>query len=96
MVTKEVVVSGTVGKQVFPTSGNGKNVNLKGFLLASLSAKARVVIRDGNASGDIRFHGNAVSGGSLPVLLTEEGERFDRGMHVKVLGTGAACYLYLD
>jgi len=96
MVTKEVTVSGTVGKQVYPTSGNGKNVNLKGFLLCALSAKARVVIRDGHASGDVRFQGSCVSGGSLPVLLTEEGERFDRGMHVKVLGTGAACYLYVD
>lgn len=96
MVTKEVVVSGSVGKQVFPTSGNGKNVNLKGFLLASLSAKARVVIRDGNASGAIQYQGNTVSGGTLAVLLTEEGHRFDKGMHVKVLGTGAACYLYID
>ncbi len=96
MVTKEVTVSGAVGKQVYPTSGNGKNVSLKGFLLCSLSAKARVVIRDGNASGAVQYQGNAVSGGTLPVILTEEGHRFDKGMHVKVLGTGATCYLYID
>lgn len=96
MVTKEVVVSGSVGKQVFPVNGSSGKPFLKGFLLCSLSAKARVVIRDGNASGDIRFQGNAVSGASLPVILTEEGHRFDKGMHVKVLGTGATCYLYLD
>ncbi len=97
MTTKEVVVSGSVGKQVFPTSGTGKNTVLKGFLLCALSGRARVVIRDGHASGDVRFQGSVgTSAGSLPVLLTEEGERFDRGMHVKVLGTGATCYLYLD
>lgn len=96
MVTKEVTVSGSVGKQVYPTSGNGKNVKLKGFLLASLSAKARVVIRDGHASGAIQYQGTCVSGGTLPVKLTKEGHRFDKGMHVKVLGTGATCYLYID
>ena len=94
MQTKELVVSGTDGKQVF--SAASAKVVLKGFLLAALSAKARVVIRDGNASGDVRYQGAAVSGASLPVLLTEEGHRFDRGMHVKVLGTGATCYLYVD
>jgi hypothetical protein len=96
MVTKEVVVSGTVGKQVFPVNGSSGRPSLKGFLLASLSAKARVVIREGNASGAVQYQGTCVSGGSLPVILTEEGHRFDRGMHVKVLGTGATCYLYLD
>jgi len=96
MITKEVVVSGTVGKQVFPTNGSSGKPSLKGFLLCALSAKARVVVRDGNASGDIRFQCSTVSGGSEPVLLTKEGHRFDKGMHVKVLGTGATCYLYLD
>ena len=96
MVTKEVVVSGSVGKQVYPTSGNGKSVKLKGFLLASLSAKARVVIRDGHASGAVQYQGSCVSGATLPVLLDECGQRFDKGMHVKVLGTGATCYLYIE
>lgn len=94
MTTKEVVVSGSVGKQVYPVGGS--SVTLKGFLLASLSAKARVVIRDGNASGTVMFQGNAVSGASLPVLLSEEGVKFGNGMHVKVLGASAACYLYVD
>lgn len=96
MTTKEVTVSGSVGKQVFATTGDGNRVNLRGFLLASLSAKARVVIRDGNASGTVRFQGNAISGASLPVELPGLGVPFHKGMHVKVLGTGATCYLYID
>ena len=96
MTTKEVVVSGAVGKQVYAVDGSGGKPTVKGFLLASLSAKARIVIRDGNASGEVRFQGCAVSGGTLPVILTEEGIRFDKGMHVKVLGTGATAYLYID
>lgn len=96
MVTKEVVVSGTVGKQVYPVNGSSGKPSVKGFLLTSLSAKARVVIRDGNASGVIQYQANCPSGASLPVLLTDQGHRFDKGMHVKVLGTGSACYLYID
>jgi hypothetical protein len=97
MTTKEVVVSGAVGKQVYPVNGSSGKPSLKGLLLCALSGRARVVIRDGNASGEVRAQGSVgTSGGTLPVILTEQGIRFDKGMHVKVLGTGATCYLYID
>ena len=94
MQTKSVSVSGTVGKQVYAVATD--KVVLKGFLLAALSAAARVVIRDGNASGTVEFEQSVVANGSAPVKFTEQGQRFDKGMHVKVLGTGAVCYLFID
>lgn len=94
MDTKEVTVSGTVGKQVFATSVSKK---MKGFLLCALSGRARVTIRDGNASGDVKFQGSVgTSAGSLAVTLDDGSVPFDKGMHVKVLGTGATCYVYVD
>ena len=97
MTTKEVVVSGAVGKQVYAVDGSNGKPSLKGLLLCALSGRARVVIRDGNASGEVRAQGSVgTSAGSLPVIFSEQGMRFDKGMHVKVLGAGATAYLYID
>lgn len=92
MITKSVAVSGTVGKQVFASTSP---VILKGLNLFSLSASAYVKIRDGNASGEVVLE-HSVPVATSNSFLLEEGIRFDKGMHVKVLGTGGVCYLLLD
>jgi len=102
MDSLQVTVSGTIGKQVIPTPANvtsatrAASVVLRGFLLSPISAAANVVIRDGNASGTVKFQTSTAANQGLPVELTGRGMRFDKGMHVKVLGSGAACYLYID
>lgn len=89
----EVTASGTVGKQVFAAGASPKQVKLCGFVLtASGTSAGMVVIRDGNASGEVKYTVRTVLNTSRPV---EVGcQRFDKGMHVKVLG-GATCYLQL-
>lgn len=91
--SQEVTTSGTVGKQVFAAGATPKAVTLGGFLLtASGTSAGSVTIRDGNASGEVKYIARAVLNTSRPV---ETGcHRFDKGMHVKVLG-GATCYLMI-
>lgn len=93
MITKNVVPSGAVGKQVY-TSAESKV--LKGFLLYSPSGLCSVQIRDGYSSGNVELRANSPSGQSVPVLLPSEGRKFTKGMHVEVIGTAAECYLYID
>lgn len=94
MDTRAVTVSGTVGKQTFPTT---VQTLLRGVHLFRLSANAYVKIRDGNASGDVKWEqGNTVSGTSMASVVFEEPVKFTKGMHVKVLGTGAVAYLLID
>lgn len=97
MVTNAVTVSGAVGKQVYSTVAVSGKAILKGFLLYHLSANVHVTIRDGNASGTIVVqHGSLSARNANPVVFTDEGIRFDKGMHVKVLGTNGICYLFVD
>lgn len=94
MILTQVTVSGTVGKQVFSTTTQRI---LKGFLFTPSGANATVKIRDGNASGDVRFFGRYLSAlGSKDVMFPKEGMRFDKGMHVKIIGANAEAYLYID
>ncbi len=90
----QVTVSGTVGKQVFKTSGNNTfKADLHGLLLTPSGANATVKVRDGNASGEVVFFGRAPS-----AYGTKEFEichKFTKGMHVKVIGTLAEAYLVL-
>ena len=97
MILKQVTVSGAVGKQVFPTSGNGKSNVLHGFLFrAGTGVTATCTIRDGNASGEVMAEVIVPSNNSHDFLFTgDHGVRFDKGMHVKVIGASAAAYLYL-
>lgn len=90
MTTKEVTVSGSVGKQAFATTDN---VILQSVILTAVSA-ATVVIRDGNASGDVMLDAStpAATSRSFPLY----GIRFDKGMHVKVTGTNSKCYLVIN
>lgn len=93
MITKAVTVSGAVGKQVIATDGNA--ARLVGLNLVAISAAAYVKIRMGNASGDVILEHSAVSNASQPVNLPSP-IHFPDGMHVKVLGAGGVCYLFLD
>ena len=91
-VLKSVAISGTVGVQVFATT---VPTILKGITITPGAASAAVVtVRDGNASGEIRWAGIAPAKSSIPFEF--DNVRFDKGMHVKVIGTGGAAYLELD
>lgn len=85
----EVTPSGTVGKQVYATN---KPVKLCSVVLttSSLVSGAIVTIRDGNASGTRVLQLNVDKKDTVPVEIEE---RFDKGMHVKVIGAGAVAYL---
>lgn len=94
MILTQVTVSGTVGKQTIPTT---KKAILKGFSITPSGANATIKIRDGNASGDVVFFGRYLSAqGSKEHLFDECGMKFDKGMHVKILGANAEAYLYLN
>lgn len=91
----EVTVSGSVGKQTFATAG--APAILKGLALTPSGANATIKIRDGNASGTVVFFGRAPSAqGTLVWDFSGEGKRFDKGMHVKVVGANAVAYLELN
>lgn len=94
MITKEVTVSGTVGKQ--PIAITGEPVILKGYHLYAPTSAASVVIRSGATSGDLISQSSLPLDGAPDQVLFPGGIRFDKGMHVKVLGVGSACYLYLE
>lgn len=96
MILKQVAVSGTVGKQIYTSA---KRVILKGLALTPSGANATIKIRDGQAptSAEIVFFAKAhVSGGTREFTFGEEGVRFDKGLHVTVIGTAAQAYLYLN
>lgn len=95
MYTKQVTVSGTVGKQVFAANMSAKMI-LRGYIISPVSAAANVTIRHGNASGDVIVQQSAPANDSKSVIFEGPGIAFSRGTHVKVLGTGAACYLLID
>jgi hypothetical protein len=87
----QVTPSGSVGKQVFAST---KPVVLKSVVLDAPTSAGSLTIRDGNASGDIRLTANQALGGTKQIELC--GKRFDRGMHVKVTGVDATCYLEIE
>lgn len=94
MVTKSVVVSGTVGKQVYTSA---QRVRLLGFLVrAATGVTATVTIREGNASGNIVADVIVPSNNSHDFHMHNNGVRFDQGMHVKVIGSSAVAYLYVN
>lgn len=95
-ILKLVAVSGSVGKQVYAAT---KPVVLKSIFLTPSAANATVKIRDGAApvSAEIVFFGKAASAfGTRHFPLSEGGMRFDKGLHVTVIGTAAQAYLELD
>lgn len=87
----EVGISGSVGKQPFATT---KPVVLKGVITTSTVSAGTFVIRDGSTSGEVRLTLIQAAGGSTSHEV--EKVRFDKGMHVKVTGTGSLCYLEIE
>ena len=94
MILKQVTVSGSVGKQVFSST---QPTFLHGFLFrAGTGVTATCTIRDGNASGEVVAEVIVPSNNSHDFNFTDHCVRFDKGMHVKVIGASAAAYLYLS
>jgi hypothetical protein len=91
MTLIQVTVSGSVGKQVFPTT---RTVKLCHTLLSPSGANATVKIRDGNASGEVVFFGRVLSAYGSRGFKTDH--KFDKGMHVMVIGTNAQAYLVIE
>jgi len=85
---KEVGISGAVGKQVFAST---KPVILKSVITTSTVSAGTIIVRDGNASGDVRL--TIVQPINSSSQKSLDGKRFDRGMHVKVTGIGSLTYL---
>jgi len=88
---KEVTVSGSVGKQVFPST---RPVKVRSVILVAVSA-AVATIRDGNNSGEVKLVTIGPAGNTNQVVF-DPCVRFDKGMHVKVIGTSSKVYLEID
>lgn len=92
-ILQSVAISGTVGKQLF---NSNKPSILRGVILdPGTVSGSSITIRDGNASGEVKLTCRAVVGESISVPINGI-IRFDKGMHVKVLGNNAVAYLELD
>lgn len=85
----EVTPSGTVGKQVYAST---RPVVVKSVILTAPTSAATAIIRDGNASGTVMMTIKTPVGDTNNIVL-EGGKRFDKGLHAKVTGVGALCYL---
>lgn len=86
----EVLVSGTVGKQVIATT---KAAHLRGILITPSAANATVKIRDGNASGEVVFYAVAPSAAPKRSYNFRVDHYFSKGMHVKIIGAANVAYL---
>jgi hypothetical protein len=95
MILKQVTVSGTVGKQIYTSA---RPVILKGVTITPSAANATLKIRNGQAptSAEIVFFGRAISSKGSQEFCFGDGVRFDKGLHVTVIGENAQAYLYLD
>lgn len=91
MVLLQVTSSGSIGKQVFGTSNS--TAELCGALLTPTSAAATMVIRDGNASGEVVLTLTRPANDSGPA--GHIAHKFTKGMHVKVTPGAALGYLVL-
>ena len=67
--TKEVAISGSVGKQVYSTA---EQVTLKGVIATPGAASAVVVVvRDGETSGEVKLTVRSDAGKSRPFYLKD-------------------------
>ena len=91
MTLIQVTVSGTVGKQVIPAN---RDTVLRSIILSPSGANSTIKIRDGAApvSADIVFFGRALSAQGAQQFKVNN-MRFDKGLHVTVIGTNAQAYL---
>ena len=86
-----VAVSGTVGKQVVPTT---KQTELAYVALTPSAANATVKVKDGDANGEVVFFGRATSANGTAQF--EVCHKFTKGMHVTVIGTNAQAYVVIS
>jgi len=95
MILKQVAVSGTVGKQIYTSA---RPCILQGLILTPSATNATVKVRNGQAptSAEIVFFGRAMSANGSTHFDFGEGMRFDKGLHVTVIGTVAQAYLLLN
>ena len=92
-VLKAVAISGAVGKQVFADSD--EPIILESVIASPGAASAlTITVRDGNASGETKLVTKTEAAVSRTYPLGK-GVRFDKGMHVKVIGTGGVAYLVI-
>lgn len=89
----EVTVSGTVGKQVIPTS---QQATLRGVLVTPSAENLTIKIRDGNASGEVVLYAVAPSAAPKRSYHFPVEHKFTKGMHVKVIGAANVAYLVLS
>jgi hypothetical protein len=89
----EVTVSGTVGKQTFATD---RQAVLKGLTITPSAANCTVKIRDGNASGEVVFYAVVPSAAPRRSSYFDANHKFNKGMHVKVIGASNVVYLNLE
>lgn len=90
--TKQVTPSGAIGKQVFDSTIRKK---LVGILLDAPTSASTVEVRDGNASGQLMWSMSAIENDSRGYNF-RKCIRFDKGMHVEVIGLDAKCYLEIE
>lgn len=87
-----VAVSGTVGKQVFFTSGKNLNqATVKGIVITPSAANTTLKIRDGNASGEVVLYARLSATANSQYF--EVDHKFTKGLHAKLLGANAQAYL---
>ena len=89
----EVTVSGTIGKQTIPTTAKAV---LRGLTVTPSAANLTIKIRDGNASGEVVFYAVAPSAAPKRSYHFSVYHKFDKGMHVKVIGAANVAYLDLE
>jgi len=94
-ILKQVTISAAVGKQVIATTEKTRLHQV--ILVPSAVSAAVLVLRDGNASGEVIASLNVAANTpfSLPVKQ-ENGMPIGRGLHCKITGTGAVGYLELN
>jgi len=89
-VTKQVTVSGSVGKQVFAITG--QPAILDGVIVDAVSA-GTIAIRDGASSGNLVLTASFLKQESAVYPIG--GMKFNKGMHVKVIGNSNKAYLVI-
>lgn len=90
-----VAVSGSVGTQVFKTSGKNLNqAKVKGIIITPSAANTTLKIRDGNASGEVVFYARLSA--TANSQFYEVNHKFTKGLHAKLLGAAAQAYLVYE
>lgn len=94
-IFKQVTISAAVGKQVIAADAKARLHQM--ILIPSAVSAAVMVVRDGNASGDVIGSMNVAANTPFRIPVQQEnGIPLGRGVHCKITGTGAVGYLELN